>query len=390
MIKEYILKHKNIPVLLFYMDNESFIVNSTEKIFERERLPFTSTDYDVENKSHCLLMLDNWIKSRGLAQSRKDLKKIKELFSVNDTTELTVKSLGLNLTDHYWLHETEKDIKWEDVNYFDNSFDKITIPENLNPEIDKSVNRNSPNVCVDGSIEKRWIILEGQRVLLKGSRYNRMQEPFNERIASLIMENYGIEHVNYELKRTKDNIAYSECKCMVNKDIEYINAQYIMNMENWERKEAFKHYIDLCERNGIKDAKKKIDEMVILDFLIGNEDRHKGNFGILRDANTLKWLKTAPIFDNGNSLFFDCDNEEIKHRGIDSLGKAFGDSNLLNLELIDYPQWYDKKNKIIDIVNQCLKNNERLNDERINNIVNITKERIKVFEEKICKKAIGH
>jgi len=46
LIKEYVLKHKDIPVLLFFMDNEKFIANSTEKIFEAERLPFNSTEYD--------------------------------------------------------------------------------------------------------------------------------------------------------------------------------------------------------------------------------------------------------------------------------------------------------------------------------------------------------
>ena len=387
MIKEYILKHKDIPLLLFFMDNEKFVVTGTEKIFEAERLPFNSTEYDYNNKSHCLLMLDNWIKSRGLAQSRKDLNKIKDLFKVKDASELTVKSYGLNLTDHYWLHETENDLKWAEVNYFDNTFDKIIELQNANPEIDKSVNIQSPNMCVDGSIEKRWIILNGERVLLKGSRYSRMQEPFNENIASIVMDYYGIDHVHYDIKRTKNKIPYSECKCMINKNIEFVNAQYIMNMEDWTRKEPYGHYAQLCKKKGIEDVQTGLGAMLAIDFLIGNDDRHKGNFGILRDADTLKWQKIAPVFDNGNSLFFDCDNDELKYRGIDSLGKAFGDSNRLNLEYINYPEWYNKDSKIIlDIVNQCLSSNERLTQDRVDTITKITKERINVFEEKIKTK----
>ena len=42
--------------------------------------------------------------------------------------------------------------------------------------------------------------------------------------------------------------------------------------------------------------------MVLLDYLLVNEDRHFNNFGIIRDANTLKWLDVAPIFDSGESL----------------------------------------------------------------------------------------
>lgn len=42
--------------------------------------------------------------------------------------------------------------------------------------------------------------------------------------------------------------------------------------------------------------------MFILDYLILNEDRHLNNFGIIRDANTLKWTMVAPIFNGGESL----------------------------------------------------------------------------------------
>ena len=382
MIKEYLLKHKNSIVLSFFMDNEKNVVNKVENIFEKERLPFNSTEYDIENKNHCLIMLDKWIQGRGLAQSRKDLNKIKELFEVKETKELTIRSMGLNLTDHYWLHEADTDIKWENVNYFDNTFDKVKVPENVMPEIDKNVNDKSPNFCVDGSIEKRWVIKNDERVLLKGSRFRRMQEPFNEKAASMIMDYYDIEHVIYDVKRNRENIPYSECKCMVNRDVEYINAHYIFNMEDYTRKEPYKHYIDICEKKGIKNAKEEIDKMIVVDFLIGNEDRHRGNFGIIRNAENLEWIKTAPIFDNGNCLFFDCDNEELKYKGIDSLGKAFEGSNRLNLELIENTGWYNKNSeKITDITRQCLKYNERLNDERIDNIINILKERILVFEK---------
>jgi len=45
--------------------------------------------------------------------------------------------------------------------------------------------------------------------------------------------------------------------------------------------------------------------MIVVDFIRANEDRHLSNFGILRDANTLKWLGSAPIFDSGSSFGYD-------------------------------------------------------------------------------------
>ena len=37
--------------------------------------------------------------------------------------------------------------------------------------------------------------------------------------------------------------------------------------------------------------------MLALDAIIGNTDRHTGNFGFLRDANTGKYLGMAPLYD---------------------------------------------------------------------------------------------
>jgi hypothetical protein len=332
-------------------------------------------------------LLNSWILGRGLPDSRKDKESIKEQFKVNELKILTIQALGLNLTDHYWLHELDKDLKWEDVNHFDNVFDKVKLGYEIAPGIDESVTNNSPNLCVDGSIEKRWIIKEKDRYLVKGSRYRRMQEPFNELIASKIMDLLNINHVNYNLKRTKEGIPYSECKCMCNNHIEYLNAGWIMNNKYFEVNNTHNSYIDICKKNNIKDTKERIDEMITLDFLIGNVDRHQGNYGILRDSDTLKWLGIAPIFDNGNSLFFDYENEDAQYFSVDSFSKAFRDNNRLNLQLIDYPQWYDKNktNGITDIVASGLKQNEKLKPKRIDKVVEVIKERLRIFEDIIEK-----
>ena len=43
--------------------------------------------------------------------------------------------------------------------------------------------------------------------------------------------------------------------------------------------------------------------MLVFDAVIYNEDRHFGNFGVLRDNHSGALLGAAPIFDNGLSLF---------------------------------------------------------------------------------------
>ena len=385
MEKEYVLKHKDIPVLTFYINEDTWKFFELGDVIEQKRLP-----YGIEepgNRSQNAIQLHAWLQGRGLPDSRKDKDTVKKQFNVEELQTLTMQAGGRNLTDHYWFHRTDKTLVWKNINYFENTFDIVMEKGGAAPGIDRSVQRQSPNVCVDGSIEKRWIIEDGKRFLLKSSRYKRMQEPFNEMIASMILDEYKIKHVGYKLRRTKDFIPYSICECMCDANTEFLNAQWIIQKEPQGMKDMYAHFLDICKKYGIPDVKERMDEMMWLDFIIGNEDRHRGNFGILRNSDTLKWISIVPIFDNGNSLFFDKSDDEITENGIDSLGKAFRDSNRLNLKLLDVPIWYDpsKKDTIIGIVTQGLQNNERIKIQRINDIIEIVEERLSVFERNLHK-----
>ena len=46
-----------------------------------------------------------------------------------------------------------------------------------------------------------------------------------------------------------------------------------------------------------------LNDMLVLDAIICNVDRHFGNFGFLVDNRTNKITAPAPLFDHGNSLF---------------------------------------------------------------------------------------
>jgi hypothetical protein len=389
MNKEYLLKHKNLNVMSFFMDDITHKLMGMGKLFEKEHLPFNMQDLGSE--ARLILQTDIWLKCRGLTESRKDLKQVLKLFGEEDSKSMAVKSLGLNLTDHYWVHKAEDNYKWENVNHFDNPFDTVIQPDDFKIVIDGSVKKPSPNLCVDGSIVKRWLMKGDERVLIKGSRYSWFQEPFNERIASMIMDEFKIPHVNYNLKRTKDNIPYSECACMVDRDREYMNAQWVFNIEDYGMKELYTHYVDITERNGIKDAKERIDEMVAVDFIIGNEDRHWGNFGIIRNPESLKWEKIADIFDNGNCLLYDCHAENLKDQGIDSICKSFEESNRMALRQTGFPLWNKRGgiNRVVEIVEQGLKYNERMTSERYEAVLRVTRERVETFKKEIEKKEVN-
>ena len=118
----------------------------------------------------------------------------------------------------------------------------------------------------------------------------------------MICDRLGFNHVPYTLDVYKDTVV-SKCPCFINKDTELITAYQIRNdMKRHDNTDDYEEYIKKLEENGIPNAREKIENMYILDFLIMNEDRQLNNFGIIRDVNTLKWLDVAPIFDNGMAL----------------------------------------------------------------------------------------
>ena len=45
-----------------------------------------------------------------------------------------------------------------------------------------------------------------------------------------------------------------------------------------------------------------LEDLMVFDSLIYNTDRHLGNLGMMIENTTGKYLRPAPIFDNGNSI----------------------------------------------------------------------------------------
>lgn len=78
---------------------------------------------------------------------------------------------------------------------------------------------------------------------------------------------------------------------------------------------TFDHLINCCKAlgmNNIEGIKSFLYKMVFLDYIIGNVDRHFGNFGFMRNADTLQWLGPAPVFDTENAMFFEYPTSDLR------------------------------------------------------------------------------
>ena len=304
-----ILMNKNTEVLVAEYNTVSKFFDRIIEVKNIDYAPYILKSFYVKddiNATPFRTNLSEWFRGRGIPSWRDQLDLLLHRLDISAPTELLDKAFGLSLSDQYWLKPYDSNIKYDDMNFFDHDFDYTEFMEaslSKNSKIITSINSlKTPNNTTDGMLKKAWIIEDGTRYLLKGGYKNEILQPFHEILASMICDRLGFNHVPYTLDVYRDTVV-SKCPCFINKDTELITAHQIRNdMKRHDNTDDYEEYIKKLEENGIPNAREKIENMYILDFIIMNEDRHLNNFGIIRDVNTLKWLDVAPIFDNGMAL----------------------------------------------------------------------------------------
>ena len=134
----------------------------------------------------------------------------------------------------------------------------------------------------------------------------------------------------------------------------WYNKHHKANREN-----TYLHFVNICKESGVPDVTAALDRMIVLDYLIANEDRHMNNFGLLRNADTLEWIGFAPIFDSGTSLGYNTDAAQLG--SYDAICKPFKKTHGEQLRLVSDFSWIDfaKLDGIEDEIR------ELLSDERV-------------------------
>lgn len=203
-----------------------------------------------------------------------------------------------------------------------------------------ALNLSSPDNTSDGNLKKRWRMIDGKRCLVKGGSNPFRQQPFNEVIATGVMERLGIPHVPYTVAWNK-GAPYSICEDFADESRELVPAWRIIQMQKKPNNiSVYQHFVNCCEAIGVRDAVPFLDRMIVLDYLIANEDRHLNNFGLLRNSETLEWLGFAPIYDSGSSLGYDKVASQIRSER--EVGcKPFKNHHAEQIKLVSDFSWID-------------------------------------------------
>ncbi|MDD6277737.1 MAG: HipA domain-containing protein [Mycoplasma sp.] len=326
-----ILMNKNQKIMSIEYNSYN-VISKIYEIYNIEYAPLAVFNASKNRSSSLTKTVNDWFRGRGIPSWRKDLEKLLDKLGVSSSVELLNKYYGLSLSDQYWLKNVNSAVKWEDINFFTNDFEyEAYLDASLDSSsksivsLDKNIFK-SPNNTTDGMLQKGWIIESGKRVLVKGTYTSNKEEPINEYLASQICKRLGFDYCNYEVEWSDKTKLISKCNDFINENEELISAYDIYNSEKKPNNISdYEFYIQILEKHNVPNARENMENLFILDYLMLNNDRHLKNFGIIRNVNTLKWEKVAPIFDTGESMQCDKYTDEINFSS--GKGKFFSNTD---------------------------------------------------------------
>lgn len=243
-----------------------------------------------------------WLEKRVIPKNRQFVDEILKTLglSVNNTKGIIDVCMGLSLNDSYWVVPADFKGKFADYNLYENRFSEaLSLVAYTGVGGSNEAFSTSPELTTNGMLRKAWRFVDGDGIYLyKGGTVgaaNTGNEPYSEYYACQIAEAMGLPCVKYDLENWKGILA-SKCKLFTNIDTAFVAVGRIL--KKCTLKECLEYYASLGT-----DFYEQLCSMLVFDSVIYNEDRHFGNFGVLRDNHTGQIISPAPIFDNGLSLF---------------------------------------------------------------------------------------
>ncbi|MBR2278342.1 MAG: hypothetical protein IJ872_03915 [Eubacterium sp.] len=292
--KRYYIMQKNRRVASVREDG-------TCTVYFKSFLPFNLWIEEGDDMNVRLNNLNNfyyWCASRVLTLDRKYAKEImnaigaKQATTDRDRALIAISYHALSLTDVYWIATNNEKTKFEDISLYShslsNSFADVSLcGKQITAQNEELINNQDAagDIATNGVAPKAWIRKKDKFYLMKDGEERDVDA---ELLASKIVDCFDVDHVKYtkdsfdDRKVSKSEIITSEKRSIVS--MEYIDiycANHDLDTDEFVlKKDEYNYYM-----------------MNIIDYLIGNSDRHWGNWGFWVDNNTNKLLGLHPLMD---------------------------------------------------------------------------------------------
>ena len=211
---------------------------------------------------------------------------LKQAVTDRDKAAIVVTLRGLSLNDCYWLKYSDEVVSWAEVNLFNNSLSNALVGLSLAGDLTVSNGELSiSDLTTPGVFPKAWIRKPDGFHLAKGNVDGSVEKELE---AFRILSKFGFDVVQYLETVWKSGEPITTCKCFTNEQVGFVTAENL-------------HYTLLELDSDINSFHKNYqvcyDMMVLADYLVGNSDRHQGNWGYLfwTDHGTIFGM--PPLFD---------------------------------------------------------------------------------------------
>ncbi|MDE7254004.1 MAG: hypothetical protein K2O32_13835 [Acetatifactor sp.] len=290
----YFLMNKNTIVATYDLEPQTEFSDSgyleQKQLFEK--LPFGFKD------------INTWIDRRKASKSNQHLQAVMRQLGCDSNEDFVQATHAATINDTFWIRSEQEKVSWEQISLYQNPFtETISKIAFEGAELYNIVfSFTSPELACEGSFRKcfRKESEKGEFhsdifIYKRGRKLGAGLEPYCEQMASEIARMISPNNaVNYDLVKLYDRTA-SRCNLFTDEKYGYASFAKITDVRRPELKEVFDYFANL-------GSEQEFREMLVIDSLCFNQDRHPGNYGVLFDNDTLEIAKMAPVFDLNISL----------------------------------------------------------------------------------------
>ncbi len=293
----YEIRHYDTPLLRFTATEDTAKPEITILWINEDARQLLPLDLTVSPEG-----VASWLSHRTIPKNRAYVHNFLSKCGLNLNRPMSIVrvSKALSLNDCCWVVEEGFEGTFDKYNLYDNRFSRILSLiafTGYGSSVTTSL-MSSPEFTTNGMLPKCWRRIDGRIQLFKGGTTgasNSGNEPYSEYYAAQIAETLGIQAIPYGLSRWKGELC-STCELFTSKDYAFLPVGRLVTRGGMAAVREYYKQLGAAYVDALND-------MLVLDAVICNTDRHYGNFGLLIDNKTNQIAAPAPLFDHGNSLF---------------------------------------------------------------------------------------
>ncbi len=261
--------------------------------------------------------INSWVEGRKGSKHNNHLQSIMRQMGCDDNEGFIRVTHAATINDTFWIKSDKENVSWKQVSLYRNQFTESVSKLAFEGVglYDADFTSTSPELTCDGSFRKcfrkeKRLGACGSDIFLykRGGELGAGLEPYCEKMASEIAKVISPNNsISYELVMLHGKLA-SMCNLFTNEQFGYASFAKVTDMQRIDLQEVFNYFAGVGSEQSFR-------EMLVIDSLCFNQDRHAGNYGVLFDNDTLQIMAMSPVFDMNLSLLPYVTMDEFEHIG---------------------------------------------------------------------------